>query len=52
MDYGVLGANPSETEPWVDFITASEDIIFYQPQLKVLSEKKKKDIIFFPGICH
>lgn len=43
MDYGVLGANTSETESWINFITAVEDIIFYQPQqLKGLGQKKKK----------
>lgn len=46
MDYGILGANPSETDPGVDFITASWDIIFYQPHLKCLA-KKKNHIIFW-----
>lgn len=50
MDYGVLGANTSETESWINFITAVEDIIFYQPQqLKGLGQKKKKKDIEFSG---
>lgn len=48
MDYGVLRANSSEKELWADFITATEDIIFYQQQPEVLSRPpQKKDVVLF-----
>ena len=50
MDYGVLRANSSEKELWMDFITAIEDIIFYQQQQPEVFSRpppKKKDMVLF-----